>query len=57
MKILLAGAWQYEFYEYACAEALVRLGILVEQFRWNSYFSGALGKAQLEWILPGPAMA
>ncbi len=57
MKILLAGAWQYEFYEYACAEALARLGVTVERFSWSRYFSGIVGKAQLKWVLPGPAVA
>ncbi len=56
MKILLAGAWQYEFYEYACAEALARLGVTVERFSWSRYFSCFVGKANLYWVLRGPAL-
>jgi hypothetical protein len=57
MKILLAGAWQFDFYESACAEALKKMGVEVAGFSWQPYFRGNFGKVQLKWVLPGPAVA
>ncbi len=56
MRVLLAGAWQFDFYESACAAALRRLGLEVAPFAWKDYFQGNLGKLQFKWVLPGPAV-
>jgi len=40
MKLLLAGNWQYDWYEAACAEALKRLGVEVIPFRFAPFFRG-----------------
>jgi spore maturation protein CgeB len=62
MKLLLAGNWQYEWYEAACAEALRRLGVEVIPFQFAPFFRGYGGwsyPGKVEWalpLLPGPAL-
>jgi hypothetical protein len=62
MKLLLAGNWQYEWYEAACAEALRRLGVEVIPFRFAPFFGGYGGwgyPGRVEEalpVLPGPAL-
>ena len=38
MKILVAGAWQWPWYEQACADALTSLGHDVRRFSWLERF-------------------
>ena len=39
MRILVAGAWQWPWYEKACADALRSLGHEVQRFSWFERFS------------------
>jgi hypothetical protein len=54
-KLLLAGAWQYDFYEKACSDALARLGVEVIPFQWLPRFSGLLGRVEAKYVVAGPA--
>jgi spore maturation protein CgeB len=54
-KLLLAGAWQYDFYEAACADALTRLGVQVVPFKWQRFFGGIAGRAEGKYVFRGPA--
>jgi hypothetical protein len=62
MKLLLAGNWQYEWYEAACAEALRRLVVEIIPFCFASFFRGYggwgyLGKVENALpVVPGPAL-
>lgn len=38
MRIIVAGAWQWSWYEPVCAEALSRLGHNVKRFSWAERF-------------------
>jgi len=55
MKIVIAGAWQWPWYEGACAGALVDMGHVVIPFAWNQVFTRpVLGKSEREprsWFL------
>jgi spore maturation protein CgeB len=55
MKILLAGAYRYFWYEEVCAQALEKLGHQVTRYRWNGLFKGKLGALQEKWLL-GPSV-
>jgi glycosyltransferase involved in cell wall biosynthesis len=63
VKLLLAGNWQYDWYESACAEALRRAGVDVIPFRFAPFFQGYAGWRYLGKVeealpmLPGPALA
>jgi spore maturation protein CgeB len=49
MKIVIAGAWQWPWYERACAGALVEMGHDVIPFAWNQVFTlPVLGKSEGE---------
>lgn len=39
MRIIVAGAWQWPWYEKACADALQKLGHEVEKFSWEERFT------------------
>lgn len=56
MKLLLAGNWQYEWYEAACAESLEKLGVEVIPFRFSSFFRGFSARLQNSLPFPGPAL-
>jgi spore maturation protein CgeB len=56
MKILLAGNWQWDQYEEACAHALEKLGHEVRAFSFSRFFAGRFGHYQnVLAALPGPA--
>jgi hypothetical protein len=56
VKILLAGNWQWDQYEAACANALDKLGHEVRPFSFSRFFGGRLGHYQnVLAALPGPA--
>lgn len=63
MRLLLAGKWEYDWYEPACAEALRRVGVDVIPFRFSLFFEGYVGWRYLGKVeealpvLPGPALA
>jgi len=38
LRILIAGAWQWPWYEQACADALTKLGYEVRRFSWEQRF-------------------
>ena len=54
MKMLLAGEWAHEIYEKSCADALMRIGVDVEAFRFGRYFSGPLGRLERWSMTAGP---
>lgn len=54
LKLLLAGLWQYRFYEEACATALEKLGVQVIPFRWRNYFASLVGRAEAKYAFNGP---
>lgn len=54
MKILLAGDFQYFWYQEACSQALEKLGHVVIRFPWHTYFNSLMGKAELKYVVPGP---
>lgn len=56
MKLLIAGAWKWPFYEQACANALTRLGVDVERFEWTRYFDCLSGRLQAKLPFPGLAL-
>jgi len=56
VKILLAGDFQFAWYEEACAKALESLGHRVIRFQWNSYFRGLVGKLEHHFVIPGPGV-
>lgn len=56
MRILMAGAYRWPWYEEACSQALEELGHEVERFRWDRYFSGWTGRVQRR-LLWGPAVS
>lgn len=53
-KLLLAGGWQYDFYEKACADALAQNGVEVVPFSWNRFFSSLPGRAEAKYVIAGP---
>lgn len=56
MRILLAGNWEWEQYEEACARALEKLGHEVRAFSFSNFFYGRFGHYQNALaIIPGPA--
>jgi spore maturation protein CgeB len=55
VKILLAGAYRYFWYEEVCAQALEKLGHHVLRYRWDRFFKGKLGTLQEKWLL-GPSI-
>jgi spore maturation protein CgeB len=57
MRILLAGRYQYDWYESACAKTLETLGHEVHRFAWLPLFRGPLGRVEDAWVVPGPATA
>lgn len=62
MKLLLAGNWECEWYQAACAEALKQLGVEVVPLRFAPFFRGYGGwgyPGKVEEalpVLPGPAL-
>jgi spore maturation protein CgeB len=56
VKILLAGAYRYFWYEEVCAQALEKLGHEVIRYGWNRFFKGKLGAIEEKWPL-GPIVA
>ncbi|MGQ9682048.1 MAG: CgeB family protein [Anaerolineae bacterium] len=56
LKLLLAGDYDYPFYEPACAKALESLGVRVERFAWGRWFrNGSPGRLQAKYMV-GPAV-
>lgn len=56
LKILLAGNWEWQIYEDACAKALTALGNAIVPFAFRSFFEGKSGHYQRGLAaLPGPA--
>ena len=55
MRWLLAGAWDWNHFEEASANALQRLGQTVVPFRWSPFFEGLGGRAERKWTIVGPA--
>lgn len=55
MRILLAGAYRYFWYEEVCAQALEKLGHEVGRYRWDRFFMSRLGTLQEKWLV-GPAV-
>jgi spore maturation protein CgeB len=55
VRFLLAGRYQYDWYEKACASALEGLGHEVHRFGWLRFFRGPLGRMEDAWVLPGLA--
>ena len=43
---LVAGEWEYEHYEAACAEGLRGAGVQVEEFAWAGQFTGLSGRVE-----------
>jgi spore maturation protein CgeB len=55
MQILLAGNFQFDWYEEACAKALEELGHQVKRFAWHVYFSfNLIGKLENYTSFNGP---
>jgi spore maturation protein CgeB len=54
MRILIAGLFQYDWYEKICADTMEGLGHEVIRFSWGKYFSSIPGKieAGLGWNGP-----
>lgn len=57
MRILLAGAFRYFWYEEACARALEALGHAVVRVRWDACFRNPVGRVEERWVVSGPATA
>jgi len=55
VRILLAGAYRYPWYEEVCAQALEKLGHEVVRYRWDPFFKGKPGAMQEKWGL-GPSV-
>src|SRR4029453_12958445 len=55
LRWLLAGAWDWNHFEEASANALQRLGHTVVPFRWSPFFEGLVGRAERKWTIVGPA--
>jgi hypothetical protein len=55
LRWLLAGAWDWNHFEEASANALQRLGQTVVPFRWSPFFDGLGGRAERKWTIVGPA--
>ena len=51
MKMVMAGNWQWPFYQQACANALAELGVNVVAFKWQSYFHGIMGKFEAHTLI------
>ncbi len=54
MKILLAGAYRFPWYEEACARALETLGYEVVRFSWDALFATHPGKFEEHFAVVGP---
>ena len=54
MRILIAGLFQYDWYEKICADTIADLGHEVIRFSWRKYFMSTPGKieAALGWSGP-----
>jgi hypothetical protein len=57
IKLLLAGSWRHPIYEQACADSLIKQGVEVVDFKWDSYFDGLAGRIQSKWNFRGPALS
>jgi hypothetical protein len=55
VRILLAGAYRYFWYEEVCAKALEKLGYEVVRYRWDRFFRRKAGSLQEKWLV-GPAV-
>jgi spore maturation protein CgeB len=51
---LVAGEWQYEHYEHACAAALERCGVAVTPFSWAETFRSPAGRVERWATAIGP---
>lgn len=55
MRVLLAGNYQFPWYEQACANALECLGNDVIRFSWKNFYASFPGKIEEYLALDGPA--
>ena len=54
MRILIAGLFQYDWYEKICADTIEDLGHEVIRFSWRKYFTSTLGKVEAALGWSGP---
>ena len=52
MKMMIAGAWRWDIYQKACADALKSMDVSVVGFSWGDEFNSVLGRFEAHTLIP-----